>query len=52
MRCADPKPDSGRVESFSRVTRSLQIFELGFETGEVLVERVVVGAVNDVCQLE
>lgn len=52
MRCADPKPDSGRVESFPRITRSLQILVFGFETGEVFVEGVVVGAVHVVGQLE
>ena len=51
MRCAKPKPDSRRVEPFPGVTRSLQVVVLGFETGEVFVEGIIMRTVHDVGQL-
>jgi len=51
MRLVEPKPDSRRVEPFPRVTRSLQVFILVFEAGEVFVEGIVMRTVHDVGQL-
>ena len=46
MRSADPKSDSTRVETFPRVTRSFEVFILGFEDGEVFVKGIVMGTVD------
>lgn len=52
MRGAEPKPNSARVETFPRVTRSFQVFVLRLEPCKVFVEGVVVQSVHVVGQLE
>ena len=52
MRSADPKSDSTRVETFSGVTRSSEVFILGFENGEVFVKGIIMWTVDVMGQLE
>ena len=52
MRSANPKPSSGRKEPFPSVPRPRQVFVLCFKASEILIERIVMGTMDDVGQLE